>query len=198
MADQAVTKAGNADASQSADQDGAQDVAALVREFDSATTTRTATQQPAALEGDIREIAANLRRQRQAEEARVFREDINGTVKAIREGLDLPPIFTNDRYLRGALNDFASEDPEFAQAWIERKSKPQVWDAAMKRFRKVVEDDLKNQPDQDATRQHDRIASAVKSASMASTADAEDDFSTKTDAELDAIKRGWLRAARKR
>lgn len=198
MADQAVTNARNADAQQSAEQDGAQDVAALVREFDSATTTKPATQTQAALEGDIREMAAHFRRQRQADEARAFREDINGTVKAIREGLDLPPIFTNDRYLRGALNDFATEDPEFAQAWIERKTKPQVWDAAMKRFRKVVEDDLKSQPDQDATRQHDRIASAVKSASTAGAPTGEEDYSSMTDAQFEAAKRAALRASRKR
>lgn len=195
MADQAVTNAANPDATQSGGAEGAQDVAALVREFDSATTPKPAAQP--VVQGDIRELADYVRRQRQQEADREFRADLEGAVKATREGLDLPPIF-KDRYIRGALNDYASEDPTFAQAWIERRSKPQAWDAALKRFRKTVEDDLKEQPDANATRQHDRIASAVKSASTAGTAGGDEDLSTLTDAQLDAKKREWLRAAKKR
>lgn len=68
--------------------------------------------------------------------------DVDASVGFLREveGADALP----KRLVRGFLDSYAAEDPEFARAFEQRGDHPKAWKQALENARKVFADDLKS------------------------------------------------------
>lgn len=105
-------------------------------------------------------VAAELNRISQ----RLFRNDVNETVKAIRGDMD--PEYFDDAFVRGWIEARVDENPDLSKAWVDREKDPRgfkkVVDTLSRDFAKRYSKGL---PDRAQTEDRAAVTAAVRGAS---------------------------------
>ena len=120
--------------------------------------------------------------EREAESGRVYRADMDKTIKEVRGDLD-PNVF-DDVLVESWMDAEARADRRLAQAWLERHGDP-------KRFQRVVEGlgrkfakKFESLPDRNATEDREAVTAAVRGASPKAPENKPPDFKGMTNNEF--------------
>lgn len=114
---------------------------------------------------DLKEAVSYIKESQEREWREKTQADIEKSVKSTQEvlqesGFDLP-----DNLVEGYLNLKAQRDRRVLNAFNQRQKSPDTWNQVLKGVSKELVNTLKNQPDKEATSDHEAVASAVRSAS---------------------------------
>lgn len=162
---QAVVDTTDAAAKPAATDDSARkdvdDLDALLAEFDQGTKRPSADSPP---EPKPKETAptidpATIDRIKRVED-RLFKEDLDETVKQVFGDMQLPR-----RAAVGWLDQMARENPQVAQAWMNKTNDPHTWNRFAKSLAKEAAKDFPPPVDQPATADRELVAASMKGAS---------------------------------
>jgi len=182
--EQAVIKT-DAEVEPSVEDNDAQDLDALLREYDEGT------QEPKQAPSEEKELLEYLKQQRDADLVKQTQEDLNNAVTLVQEGLSDLPVKVSNRVVKGLLNEIAYEDQRLKTAFENRHKNPQAWNRIVKQVRKTVREDFS--VDKTLTDDRDAVASAVKSASTTKEADETPNIGRMSDSEFLAYKSSLMR-----
>jgi hypothetical protein len=138
-------------------------------------------------------MLAELRAEREQSLRERTRADIDVSVETIDGTLREAGVVLPKRFVRGALNDYANDDPRLARAFSERKTNPKAWTRVLKTVAGEMAKEASSSADPEATRDRDSVTAAVRNASTTTRNPQPANLGDMSDAEFARFKESNLR-----
>lgn len=137
------------------------DLDKLLAEFDQETARGPAAPQPEPQQTQQPVAPISEDRLRRIED-RIFKDDLDATIKNIVGDLKIP-----ERFSKGWIDQVARENPKVANAFVNRANDPASWNRIEKALSKEMAKDFKalTPIDEPSTVDHNAVAAAVRGAS---------------------------------
>lgn len=181
MTEQTVAE-NNPEQSASGAEEGAQDLDALLNEFDDAPKPPK-EEKPVEQQDDSAELKEFVREYKQREIQQKTETDLKDTVNVIKEQIGELPFDEPDGLIEALLIREAEKDRRVASAWMNRADSPAAWD----KIRRGLANKFAKQlsiPDTKATRDWKAINSAVRSSTTTTPVEEKVDVAGMSDSEF--------------
>jgi hypothetical protein len=113
-----------------------------------------------------------------------FDADMKETVKAVRG--EIPAKMASDRLVRAWIDSYAEDNPNLAQAWVNRHKDPKRFAKVVGALGKEFAKEFNRQPDPETTQDKALVADAVRGASTKAPDGKAPEYKSMTDAEFAA------------
>lgn len=131
---------------------------------------------------DFEAIDRRLREFEKREAERLYRQDMDKAIKAVRGDMD-GDLF-DDRFMEAWIDSQARDDPRLTKAWQERHDNPKRFKSILDGLGKKFAKKYSKLPDKEATEDREAVSAAVRGASGKAPEPKAPDYSKMTDAEF--------------
>lgn len=158
------------------------DLDTLLKQFEQTEAKPPETPKPEHAGADDSKLLEPIKGTVSAIEQRLFRQDMDETVKKVRGDLD--PEFFDDDFVESWLDAQARNDRRLQQAWVERHNNPRQFQKVIEGLSRGFAKKYGKLPDKGATEDREAVTAAVRGASTKAPEGKAPDYSNMSNAEF--------------